>query len=761
MVQLSIYLARKISFHEGLLMNVVLLLLLCLVVEGFAEGNKNAQPFSCVSAKIGTGIVIDGKIDPAEWANAEKSELKYEVNPGDNLPTKQRTEFYSAHDDQNLYFAFKCYDTDPQMIRAHKCDRDQIFSDDFVGIILDPYRDNQHAYELFVNPYGVQGDLMRTGNNEDATFDMIWKTAGQITDYGYCVEMAIPYTSIRFPRDGKNGWNLVALRIYPRDSRYNFSWTPMDRDNPCMMCQSGLLSGLEDVKSPLKLEVLPYVVGFQRSGLDDSDDPSSVFSKGKPQGRMGIGLKITPNSDMLIESVINPDFSQVESDAQQISVNSSFALYYSEKRPFFLEGSDLFSGRIVPFYSRMINSPDFATKVLGKEGRLTYAMLLSYDKQSPFIVPGEEGSDFVETDKASMSAVFRGKYTFGGESYIGSILTSRDFHSAGNQLAGLDWTYQFLTNLYFKGQYLYSYTKELNAMSLFDDTRPLGHSGKDAAFNGESLQGSLLRLEFDRMARNHYFELDYYDASPQFRADMGYINKTDARTVEFENGYQFYPDSSSITSGYLFAHGGMTFTHEHEQKEKYIVTGLQLQLKSQINLYLAYLPLNDEKYKSVQFNNINRSSFNLFTRPFSALTVSLYGDIGRFIKREDDPAIGRGHSLGSDITVKPTDALQLTFSYSRFRLSDISTNELFVDQYIMRNVSTYQINREIFVRLISEYNSSSKSFSVYPLLSYKLNPFTLCYIGSTYNLQQYQGYNGYRQTERQFFAKIQYLWNAI
>ncbi len=742
-------------------MNLLLLVLTLLVFNCFAEGNVLSQPYKCVSGKTRAHVIIDGKLDEAEWAGAEKGELKYEINPGDNLPAKQRTEFFSTHDDKNLYFAFKCYDTEPRKIRAHESDRDQIFSDDFVGIMLDPYRDNQHAYELFVNPFGIQGDLMRTGNNEDSGFDMIWTSAGQVTDYGYCVEMAIPYTSIRFPQDGKDGWNLLVMRIYPRDSRYNFCWTPSDRDNPCFMCQSGILSGLDEVKSPLKLEVLPYIVGFQHSGVDDSDDPNSLFSQGKPQGRMGIGFKVTPNSDLLIEGVVNPDFSQVESDAQQISVNSSFALYYSEKRPFFLEGSELFGGRVVPFYSRMVNNPDFATKIIGKTGKLTYATVLSYDKQSPFIVPGEEGSDFVESGEGSMSAVLRGKYTFGGESYVGSILTSRNFHNAGNQLGGVDWTYQFLTNLYFKGQFLYSYTKELNDMNLFDDTRPLGKSGKDAAFNGESLQGSLLRLEFDRSARNHYFELDYYDASPQFRADMGYVNRTDARVVEFENGYQFYPDSSALTSGYVFAHGGMTFNHEQEQKEKYLITGMQVQLKAQINLYVAYLPWNEELYKHKLISNINRTSINLFTRPISALTINFYSDIGRFIKREDDPAIGRGHNLGTDITIKPSDAVQSVFSYSRFRLSDVSTNELFFDGYILRNATTWQFQKGLFIRLISEFNSFSQSFNVYPLLSYKVNPFTLFYIGSTYNLQQYQGFNGYRQTERQFFAKIQYLWNAI
>jgi hypothetical protein len=288
------------------------------------------------------------------------------------------------------------------------------------------------------------------------------------------VEMAIPFGSLRYPQAENSSWHLFVARIYPRDSRYNFSWTPLDRNNPCMMCQAGMLTGLHDIKSPVKVDLLPYVVSYQSSSVEDSDVPNSPLDKGKLMGRVGAGIKVTPNSNMVIETVINPDFSQVEADAQQISVNSTFALFYSEKRPFFFEGSDLFNMRITPFYSRMINDPSFASKVLGKSGNLSYAAVFAYDKQSPFIIPGEEGSDYEASDKGSFSTVLRGKYSLGGESYVGSLLTSRNFKDAGSQMFGFDWSYLFLKNLYFRGQYYYSYTKELNDLDIYDDTRQLG-----------------------------------------------------------------------------------------------------------------------------------------------------------------------------------------------------------------------------------------------------------------------------------------------
>lgn len=742
-------------------MKKTLLICILFIVVSRADNPPIPGNYNCVSHKISKPIQIDGKIETGEWDTTAASHIGFEVNPGDNLPAKQKTEFYSAYDENNLYFAFKCYDTNPSAISAHKSDRDQIFNDDFVGIILDPFNDNQSAYELFVNPFGIQGDLMRTSNNEDASFDMVWKSAATITDYGYCVEMAIPFSSLRFPKTEIANWHLIALRIYPRDSRYNFSWTPMDRNNPCMMCQSGMLTGPQGIKSPVKVDLLPYIVSYKSGSVEDSDVPNSPFTTGKTMGRIGLGLKVTPNSNMVVEAVINPDFSQVEADAQQISVNSSFALFYSEKRPFFFEGSDLFNGRIIPFYSRMINSPSFATKVLGKSGSFSYATIFSYDKESPFIIPGEEQSDYESSARGSFSTIFRGKYSLGGESFVGSLLTSRNFKNAGNQMLGLDWSYLFMQNLYFRGQYYYSYTKELDAPDIYSDTRKLGHSGKTAAFDGESLNGSLLRLEFDRSARYHYFELDYYDVSPQFRSDLGYINRVDTRVIDVENGYNLYPENMIVTGGYVFVHGTMRFNHEHVQKERYIIAGLNLQLKSQTSINISYLPVNDELYKNAQFDNINRTSFNFFMRPDKMVSFDVYGDVGRFIKRDDTPRMGTGHNLGADLTLKLFDILQSSFSYSRFRLSDVATKELFYDGYILQNNTTVQVDNGIFFRLISAYNAFDHTINLYPLLSYKLNPFTLFYLGSSYDMQHYDEVHGFIQTQRQYFLKLQYLWSAI
>ena len=726
----------------------------------FGQPKGTSPEVKCEPAKANDKIVIDGKLDESIWASAQKSTINYEISPGDNLPAQQKADFYSAYDDKYLYFAFKCYDLEPDKVRAHQTERDQIFNDDFVGIMLDPYCDNQKVYEFFVNPFGIQGDLIRTGNNEDASFDALWQSAGQVTSFGYSVEIAIPFSSIRFPQKPVSNWRLTVLRIYPRESRFNFSWTPFDKNNPCSTCQAGLLTGLENVTFPSKIEVLPYFVGFQKGLLNNSDDPKSGFNSGKSLGRSGVGIKITPNSDLTIESVINPDFSQVESDAQQISVNSTFALFYSEKRPFFLEGNDLYSGRVTTFYSRMINSPEFAAKVNGKADKLSYSTILAYDKHTPFILPGEESSDFVQSDEKSFSMIMRGKYSLEGESYLGAIITSKNLKSGGNQMGGIDWLYTFWSNYYFRGTMLYSYTKELNNTSLFSDTRKLGHSLKDASFNGETLYGTGVRFDFERQTKIHYLMLAYSDVAPQFQSGLGYINQTNTRNIFFENGYNIYPENSFVTGGYVFIDGSMTFNHEHQQKELYSLLGLSLQFKGQLNLFLSYLPLNNETYHGVLFNNINRGMFSIYAKPLNWFAVSLSGNLGRMIRRGDDPQMGYGHSLDFSISLTPTDELTSSFGMSRFRIANANTNELYDDGYILRNTSSYQLLKGTFIRVITEYNSFSNTLNLFPLLSYKLNPFTLFYLGSTYNAQDFNGTNVFQPTERQYFLKFQYLWDA-
>ena len=697
-------------------------------------------------------------MDDPLWTTAQVVDLPIEMQPGENIPAPQRTTVHILWNQDYVYFGFRCFDGNPAAIRAHITDRDKIFDDDYVIVLLDTYGDNQRTYELFVNPYGIQGDILRTGSNEDDSFDTVWESAAALNDSGWTAEMAIPFKSLRFPVSAEQRWIMLLGRNYPRESRSIFANVPINRDNPCLICQGIPLLGIRNVEATSSFDVLPYVVGMQRGSLNNSDDPSQGFYDGDVLARFGGGFRYAPNPDFSVDAVVNPDFSQVESDARQINVNSTFALFYPEKRPFFLLGNDLFQNNTGTFYSRTINNPIGAGKIVGKTGSLSYAYLAAGDRNTPFIIPGEEQSDNKQTSVSSVSNVARLRYDFGSESFLGAMVTARNTSTYHNLVGGIDWNYFFGGFYYFRGEVFASDTKEPEDTTLYiDDSWQFGSTGYNATFNGERYQGTAANIQIMRNARDYGFNLSYRDYSPTFQAHNGFVSGNDNRMVFFNNWYSFYPNNEYLDLWNVELDAGLHYNYDGVRKERWCIPNMYFQMKSQTNVSFGYFLVNDELFKGVQFEGISRGYMNVNSRPSSAVNIGLHAEVGKFIKRKDVPTMGKGHNISLSTTLRPTSQLQLDLSYSRARLSDAATEELFYDGYIGRAVGIYQFTAELFFRLITQYDSFDKSFDVYPLLSYKLNPFTIFYAGATTNVHDYGDPFGLRQTARQFFVKLQYL----
>ncbi|MCX6133106.1 MAG: hypothetical protein NTU47_04750 [Ignavibacteriales bacterium] len=709
------------------------------------------------AVRIEGEIKLTGKLSDPRWNLAQPVQIGFEVTPGENTPASQMTSVRILYTAEYVYFGFDCKDTNPSAIRAHISDRDKIFDDDYVGIILDTYGDYQRAYEFMVNPHGIQADLMRVGGNEDNSFDTVWGSAADINDDGWSAIMAIPFKSLRFPSVREQDWVALLFRNIPRASREQVSWTPFDRNNPCFLCQGGMIVGIADVQSTNSVELLPYLAGQQRGALRDGSDASSPFENGKLKGRMGGGIRYSPSPDLSVEVVVNPDFSQVESDAAQISVNSTFALNYPEKRPFFLYGADLFRNQSGILYSRTINNPLGAARVIGKSGAFSFGYLAASDRNTPFIVPGEENSNFVSTDLESFSNVARARYDFGDEAFLGAMVTTRNTATAHNYVGGLDWNYRFWGNYAVSGEVFFSDTKEVNDRSLLSSTREFGTTGHDAAFNGEQYGGTSYQFSIRRDAREYSVGFQYLDHSATFQAQDGFVPNNNNRIVFLQQQYTFYPNNALLDSWSIEANGGLHFNDGGTRKEKWFVPGISAQLKNQVNVSVTYFALNDELFGGVQFDNINRTQFNVFARPSSVVTLSFEGEFGRFIRRSDFPQMGTGHNINVTATLRPTSRLQVDLSYSRARLSSVASGELFYDGYITRVMGIYQFTPELFLRVIGQYDHFNKGIDFYPLFSYKLNPFTIFYAGSTYALSDFGSPFGFKQTARQYFLKLQYL----
>jgi hypothetical protein len=715
------------------------------------------------AVKINTPFQLTGKLDNPAWMLSQPVELLYEITPGENTPAPQKTLVYTLYDEKNIYFGFRCYDTNPELIRANITDRDNMFQDDFVFVAIDTYGDYQRYYELAVNPFGIKGDIMAVSNsvdrmghsnNEDVSFDMIWDAKAERNENGWTAEMAIPFSSINFPNTEEQTWVLAFQRTIPRASRIQVSWTINNRSIPGLITQAGLLKGLKNIKSGGSIELLPYAM-MQKSGyMSDLNNPVSGIKYDPVIGRIGGSIKYSPSTSFTLETVFNPDFSQIESDAAQISVNTTFALNYEEKRPFFLTGRELLPGM---YYSRSINDPLYAGRIMGKAGSLTYLYMGAYDRNTVFVIPGEDQSSTVPTNLNSFVNIGRARYDFGDEDYIGGMVSTRNMDGGHNYLVGVDWRFKFWGNWYVNGNSYLSQTNELNNTELFNSERMFGTSGYTAGFNGEKYSGTGLDVGLSYNGRSYNFSLGYSQYSPTFQTYNGLFTSTGNRAISMHNSFIFYPQNSFFDKITISIPAALRFNFEGLKKEQFSSPSIEFQLKGQTEVSLSYLLVNDENFFGKDLKSVNRFNFEVSTRPVSGLYFSFEGDVGNFILRSRNSTIGSGHNFNVTLQVKPTSQIDITLSYIRSKLRSNYTDELFFDGNIYRGVAIYQFNSEILFRTILQYDTFDKSFQIYPLFSYKLNAFTTCFAGITSNYTDYQGEFGFKNTDQQYFIKVQYL----
>ncbi|MBK7134620.1 MAG: carbohydrate binding family 9 domain-containing protein [Bacteroidales bacterium] len=744
-------------------MRHIIFFLLLLTGTGFLHQVSASDPEKAKSeinaVRIETPLNLSGKLDDPAWLKALPVELNYEAMPGENTPARLRTVAMVLYDQDNIYIGFRCYDSIPGNIRAHLTDRDKIFSDDYVIVTIDTYNDYQRGFEFAVNPYGIQGDLLLMGmGSEDPSYDMVWQSAAERNGEGWTAEMAIPLKSISFSPSETQNWTISLLRCVPRNNRYLLTWTPIDRNNPSYLAQGGILTGLEGIKPGFSLDLMPYTMIQQSGTKSNPAEPSSPMDRGSLKARFGGGIQYSPGPNISLNAVINPDFSQIESDADQVSVNTTFALYYPEKRPFFMSGMDLLQTPM--YYSRTINNPSFATKVNGKAGKLSYIALGAYDRNSGITVPGEEQSNTVESESGSYVGVGRARYDLGNENFIGALWLSRNFENAHNYVGGLDWNFKFWKNWYWQGELFLSDTKEINDTVLFKSDRSFGSTGHNAGFNGEKYLGTGMHLALRREGRNYSFSLVQNNFSPTYQTYNGMFPEVNGRTTYMQHSYTIHPNKKVIKSASIFEYTSLMYNYDGLFKEFVIQPGFSLTTIGQTRLNASYMVLNRERFRGVFFTGIKRSTFNLRSAPLKGLVLAVNGQAGRFIYRTTSPELGKGYNITASLELEPTSRLKTSFSWTTARLNDIEQNIEFYKGHILRNITTFQFTKKLFMREITQYNTFSETFSIYPLLSYKFNAFTMFCAGMTQDMLNYdQEDYTFKTSGYQYFVKLQYLFS--
>jgi len=721
-----------------------------------ARGTNDKPEFQAV--RIEKPINLSGKLDDPSWQKALPVQLTYETRPGENIPARQQTYVYALYDREYLYLGFDCRDSAPGSLRSHLSDRDRMFNDDYVIVTIDTYNNFQRGYEFAVNPKGIQGDLMLMSGQEDLSYDMVWQSAAATNPGGWTAEMAIPFKVFNFAPDKEQNWTIMILRNFPRDNRYLFSWLPIDRNIPNYLAQGGRLTGLSDIRPGHSFELLPYLMAQQTGTRIDPEDPESGMDNQAIKARIGGGIHYAPGPGIAFDAVINPDFSQIESDADQISVNTTFALYYPERRPFFMSGSDLLQTPM--YYSRTINNPLVASKVVGKQKKLSYIGLAALDRNTGITVPGEEQSNTIQTSLQSIAGVGRLRYDMGNENFVGGLLLSRNFDGGHNLLSGFDWNLKFWKNWYWSGELFLTHTAELNDTLLFNSNRAFGSTGHNAGFNGEQYFGRGMHLALSRQSRNYSFTLVQNNFSPTYQTYNGMFPEVGTRTSYMQHTYSFYPNKKVLKSATLILPATLSFNYEGLFKEFVLQPGFQLSLIGQTRVFATYMAINSERFRNVLFNGIRRAVIQINTIPLRGVTLGLEGQIGRFIYRSQNPVMGKGYNLTASANFEPGSRIKSDFDVSFARLDALESEQNFYNGYIIRNITTLQFTRKLFLRAIFQYNSFSNSFNVYPLISYKFNAFSMVCAGMTQDLQNYQEEDYmFRPVAHQYFIKLQYLFS--
>jgi len=733
---------------------------------GAGQAPEQAAPAASPGAEAGLTvgpaagpIEIDGVLDEPAWAGAAVVPLTHEWLPGDNVAPPVATEALVTFDHDRLYVAFRAHDPRPAAIRAHLADRDNEFVDDTVGFAVDTFNDRRRAYRFVVNPLGVQSDAIVSDVDDtiDASWDAIWDAAGRIGADGYTVEIAVPFRQLRFPRaEGVQTWGFLAQRVYPRSVVHELYSTANRRDLDCLVCQYTPLTGFTRFETGYNLEVVPTVTADR---TDRRADPAGPLEAGEEDAEAGLTARWGVTDNVSLLGTVNPDFSQVEADAAQLDVNERFALFFPEKRPFFLEGLDTFATPINAVFTRTVADPAFGLKATGKEGDHAFGVFAAEDRINNLIFPGAFGSALGSIDEDVRSAVVRYRQDVGGRSTLGLLYAGRDGEGDyQNHVYGLDGTLRLTDSDTVRFQALGSTTRYPDEL---------------AASRGQP-QGSFddlaARVVYNRATRNWIVFGFLNSYGEDFRADSGFLPQVDVRGGALQVSRIFWGDPTSWYSRFRITGSTVhTETQEGELFEDSYNFDLVYEGRRQSFVQLGVRP-NRERFRGRTFENL-RSDLRMSIRPSGDFFAELFVRGGETI----DFANARQSEF---IRVVPRVEFNLgpRFSgaaehlYEEFWIDEGTFLEANLSQATLR----YFLNVRTFFRAIVQYQRIDRDLALYEvggfeaeeedlftqlLFSYKLNPQTVLFAGYS-DTRLGTASIDLTQADRTFFLKVGYafLW---
>ena len=706
--------------------------------------------------------------------------------PRDGVPATQRTEVYSGYDDERLYVIFVCFDSEADKVRARMTRREKFDGDDWVLVSLDTFWDKLRSYELSANPFGIQQDGRYVeGVGYDTAFDTLWESRGQRTEKGYVVWMSVPFRSLRFPSTEKQVWGIGFWRYIPRTNEMS-TWPLVSSSVEGDLNQYAALEGLERVSPGRNLQLIPY--GFFRSfrNLDPSRPAQRQFVSDRGEIDGGLDAKLVFQDSLALDIAVNPDFSQLESDLPQVTVNRRFEVFFPERRPFFQENASFFQTPINLFFSRRIQDPRLGARLTGKKGPWAVGALLA-DDESP-------GKSVPESDPLSGSrarfGVFRVNRDILSESTLGMIYTERALELGFNRVGGVDTRLKLNKNWVFSGQGVASRTRT--------------NDGAEQA--GPAYDARLLRR-----GRRLLYTLDYSDRSPGFLSETGFLPgrrvrrllfsgrriqppslRPDVRSIRQHADYRFRREGKYLISWGPTLLANSIWDHQHNRLHRFYDLGIGWELTGETHLELFQIgdreflrPGDIPAQVGTQDFSHHRSGMFVSTNYLSSVSLTAEYSQGTGInllpRAGEEPDLVDLTRANLAVTLRPSTSVRNENAYLLERLLDRFSGASVFNNHILRSRWDWQFNRRLSLRFILQYETvlsnedltslkSSKNLNGDFLLTYLVNPWTALYVGYNDNRRNLElleqemglmgrGSRGFLNDSRQFFVKFSYLLN--
>jgi hypothetical protein len=787
--------------------------------SGVVVPPEKARPIKI--PKIEAQLTIDGKPDEELWKQAAVFKDFYQTNPGDNTAPSKPTEVYVMYDEKHLYVAFKCWD-DKDKIRATVAKRDNVFGEDNVRLWLDTYNDQRRAYVLGFNPHGIQQDgIFTEGQGADFSVDIVMESKGVIEDWGWSVEIKIPFKSLRYSAGKGKMWGFNAARNIDRFNDEFDQWLPDDRNVSGFLSKHGKITGLDEIKTERTLEIVPSIT-LSETGRRVRTIPRYALAPGAVDpGRfvnqplkqdIGVTLKYTITPNITLDAAVNPDFAEIEADAPVVTANQRFPIFFEEKRPFFLEGADTFNSPLRIFNSRSIVDPDFAAKLTGKVGKTSFGFLVASDKAPGNYDEDDRNDPSVRPrineflDKNAIFGVLRVKRDFGKANNLGFFATYRGFPEQKNLVAGFDGRIKISPRLTSQFQVVGTTSRRCFFDSGFDPAANAvqAQSNREicggGSFGGVTLSGSAYNQYRTGNGIGYYVNMDYTTdthgwfaevggRSKDYRADSGFTRRTNTNFAFFVNRFSTKSNAKAkIIRASWNQFTSMDYDWNGRLQGYNLGTNLNLTLQKNTYVYIEGGTFNEKLYEE-EFG-LKRSptrpgafsgaptrgawqqyvSGNINQTPHKKFNYGVFlGFINNafdfdFGNSPQNPGTGKQFDAEIYMEYKPIDPLRTSISYRKSKLTRNDTGEESFDTNIFSVRSTYQFSRFTYTRLRLDYDTLSRNVSGQFLFGWNPNPGTAFYVGYNDNAN-YNGFSPYtgqleprfERNSRTFFIRASYL----